>query len=158
MSPLSISAKTGSLYFSEKNPEVQAFENMKAGKTSLGFKEKICAFVSWLTCVYNPLDLDAGVVQLLGEGVHGLHQILTGLWVNVGPPCWDLDWKSKGKERLEACFFFLFEFHKIQQGTFGSMLFNTSEYNRKHLYTDQSPATKRPHEADKRKLSHSDTI
>lgn len=43
------------------------------------------------TCVYDPLYLDAGVVQLLGKGVHGLQQVLACLWVNVGSPCGDLN-------------------------------------------------------------------
>lgn len=43
------------------------------------------------TCVHDPLYLDAGVVQLLGKGVHGLQQVLARLWVNVGPPCGDLN-------------------------------------------------------------------
>lgn len=43
------------------------------------------------TCVHDPLDLDAGVVQLLGKGVHSLEQVFARLRVNVGPPCGDLN-------------------------------------------------------------------
>lgn len=41
--------------------------------------------------MHDPLDLDAGVVQLLGKGVHSLQQVLARLWVNVSPPCGDLN-------------------------------------------------------------------
>ena len=39
----------------------------------------------------DPLDLDAGVVKLLGEGVHSLNQVLTGLRVDVRASGGDLD-------------------------------------------------------------------
>lgn len=41
--------------------------------------------------MHDPLDFDAGVVQLLREGVHGLQQVLAGLRVDVGPPRRDLN-------------------------------------------------------------------
>lgn len=41
--------------------------------------------------MHDPLYLDAGVVQLLGKGVHSLQQVLACLWVNVGPACGDLN-------------------------------------------------------------------
>lgn len=41
--------------------------------------------------MHDPLYLDARVVQLLGEGMHSLQQVLARLWVNVGPPCGDLN-------------------------------------------------------------------
>lgn len=41
--------------------------------------------------MHDPLDFDARVVQLLGEGVHSLQQVLTGLWVDIGPPRRDLN-------------------------------------------------------------------
>lgn len=53
--------------------------------------------VSVSTCVNDSLYLDAGVVELLGEGVHGLQQVLAGLRVDVGPARRDFNWThSKG--------------------------------------------------------------
>lgn len=46
----------------------------------------------YFTRVNDPVDLDAGVVQLFGEGVNSLQQVFTRLWVDVGPPGRDLDW------------------------------------------------------------------
>lgn len=50
-----------------------------------------CSGVEPRTCVHDPLDFDAGVVQLLCEGVHSLQQVLAGLRVDVGPPRRDLN-------------------------------------------------------------------
>ena len=51
------------------------------------------------TCVHDPLYLDAGVVQLLGEGVHGLQQVLAALGVHVRPPRRNLDWGEKTEKK-----------------------------------------------------------
>lgn len=44
-----------------------------------------------VTCVDDAFYLDAGVVQLFGESVDGLDQVLARLRVNVGPPGGDLN-------------------------------------------------------------------
>lgn len=49
------------------------------------------------TCVHDSLYLYALIVQLLGEGVHGLQQVFAGLWVDVGSPCRDFNWNHRGK-------------------------------------------------------------
>ena len=64
-----------------------------------GVHECVCACG---TCVHDPLYLDAGVVQLLGEGVHGLQQVLAALGVHVRPPRRNLDWGKKTEKRI--CF------------------------------------------------------
>lgn len=43
------------------------------------------------TRVNDPVDLDAGVVELFGEGVNSLQQVFTRLGVDVRPPGRDLD-------------------------------------------------------------------
>jgi len=51
------------------------------------------------TCVHNSVYLDALVVQLLGEGVHSLQQVLAGLWVDVRSPRWDLNCNRTHREK-----------------------------------------------------------
>lgn len=53
------------------------------------------------TRVHYSLDLDAGVVQFLGEGVGGLQQVLARLRVDVGPPRRDLDWNDAETHTLD---------------------------------------------------------
>lgn len=49
----------------------------------------------------DPLDLDAGVVELLREGVDGLQQIFTRLRVNIRPSGRDLDWREHRDFQLD---------------------------------------------------------
>lgn len=52
--------------------------------------------------MHDSLYLDALVVQLLGEGVHRLLQVLARLRVDVRPPSWDLNCNNgDGKKGLE---------------------------------------------------------
>lgn len=89
-----------------KSQVISAFAALNAnGLHTLPFKNNLresqsatappCSHVQPHTCVHNSLYLDARVVQLLGKGVHSLQQVLAGLRVNVGPPCWNLDWTQK---------------------------------------------------------------
>lgn len=88
-----------------KSQDISAFAasnaNLLAYPFKNNFREKqsatipLCSHIQPYTCVHNPLYLDAGVVQLLGEGVHSLQQVLAGLRINVGPPCWDLNCAHK---------------------------------------------------------------